>query len=137
MAFVLSQAQSFWATIAFELESDDQVQEMSFKVKLKHLPADEVARRIKAIRRAKALEEKGEESELLELLLATVGEVLLDWTGVEDDDGKPLACTAESRDNLARFMPAALAIANAWAEHVMGAKAKNSKAPLATGRTAL
>jgi len=56
---------------------------------------------------------------------ALIGEILLGWEGINDEDGKPVPCTEKNKKQLCDDPYVLRALIQSYADSLSGAKAKN------------
>ena len=131
MGFKLSTASSYPWPVAGELAG----QRYSFTGHFAFLRQDRIEELTQQLAKRQRLLEIGQDDPELEHVnsRAVAAEVLTGWDGVTDDDGEPVTFTPTALERLLQVQGVAIAICNAWAESLQGAKRGNSKAPRGIG----
>lgn len=130
MGFKISSATFYTWPIALTVANDQH----TFTAHFAFLPQPRIDKLLLASNRRVALLKRGEDDPELEgvTAVAIATEVLVGWSGVEDEDG-PIEFTAATAERLIRIQGVAAAIVDAWGESLEGARRGNSKAPRGFG----
>jgi hypothetical protein len=131
MGFKISTASSYSWPVAGELAGT----RYSFTAQFAFLRQERIEELTQQLAKRQRLLEIGSDDPDLEHVnsRAVAKEVLEGWDGVTDDDGEPVEFTAASLERMLQIQGVALAVCNAWAESLQGAKRGNSKAPRGIG----
>jgi hypothetical protein len=126
MAFVLKQSASYNWPVTFKMPANGgKYEKQTFDAEFCRLPQSrineiqaEVQRRVKAA-------ERGEEYEGDITDVSIADELLLGWSGIVDDDGDEVECTAANKAQLLNVPMMAGAIIQAYFDSLTGKKTKN------------
>ncbi len=130
MGFKISTATSYPWAVAGEIAGE----RFSFTAQFAFLPQSRIDELLLASNRRAALLNRGEDAPDLAgvTAVAIATEVLVGWSGVEDDDG-PVEFTAATRERMLQIQGVAGVIVAAWGESLEGARRGNSKGPRGIG----
>jgi hypothetical protein len=131
MGFKLSTASSYPWPVSGELAGT----RYSFTAHFAFLRQDRIEELTQQLAKRQRLLEIGQDDPDLEHVnsRAVAAEVLVDWSGVTGDDGEPVDFAPSAMEKLLQIQGVAIAVCNAWAESLQGAKRGNSKAPRGIG----
>ena len=126
MAFVLKQSDTYTWPVSVDIPVDGHHQRSTFEGKFKRVSQSRIR-------------EMGQEIEDGTITDGEmVAEVLVDWDGIDDDDGNPVKFSPSTLKQLIDVPMVATAIATAYFESIAGAKRKNSQPLLSiTAKAAL
>jgi hypothetical protein len=119
MAFVLKQSDTYTWPVAFDVPVDGGRHErQTFDGEFKRLPQSKVGPMVAELQR---LEDLGDLDRITEI----AGEVLVGWSGVNDDAGKEIPFSQKALEQLLEVPFLAVAVIKAYMDSLKGAKRKN------------
>jgi hypothetical protein len=131
MTFKLSNATSYEWPVAGEIAGV----RFSFKGQFAFLRQERIEELTQQLARRQRLLEVGQDDPDLSGVhaRAVAAEVLVGWSGVTDDDGEAVPFSPATLEQMLQMQGVAIAISNAWAESLQGARQGNSGRPRGIG----
>jgi len=119
MAFVLKQSDSFTWPVAFDVPTDGGRHErQTFDGEFKRLPQSKIGPMVAELQKVEDLSE-------LERITEIAKELLVGWSGVNDDSGKDVPFSQNALEQLLEVPFLAVAVVKAYMDSIKGAKRKN------------
>ena len=119
MAFVLKQSSSYSWPVSFDVPVDGGRHErQTFDGEFKRLPQSKIGPMVAELGK---LEDLGELDRITEI----ASDVLIGWSGINDDDGKEIPFSQKALEQLLEVPFLAVAVLKAYMDSIKGAKRKN------------
>lgn len=119
MAFVLKQSSSYSWPVSFDVPVDGgRHEKQTFDGEFKRLPQSKIGPMVAELGK---LEDLGELDRITEI----ASDVLIGWSGVNDDDGKEIPFSQKALEQLLEVPFLAVAVIKAYVDSIKGAKRKN------------
>ena len=119
MAFVLKQSSSYSWPVSFDVPIDGGRHErQTFDGEFKRLPQSKIGPMVAELGK---LEDLGELDRITEI----ASDVLIGWSGINDDDGKEIPFSQKALEQLLEVPFLAVAVLKAYMDSIKGAKRKN------------
>jgi hypothetical protein len=119
MAFVLKQSDSYTWPVSFDVPVDGGRHErQTIDGEFKRLPQSKVGPMVAELQKIEDLNE-------LERITEIAKDLLIGWSGINDDAGKEIPFSQKALDQLLEVPFLAVAVLKAYVDSVKGAKRKN------------
>lgn len=119
MAFILKQSTSYSWPVSFDVPIDGGRHErQTFDGEFKRLPQSKIGPMVAELGK---LEDLGELDRITEI----ASDVLIGWSGINDDDGKEMPFSQKALEQLLEVPFLAVAVLKAYMDSIKGAKRKN------------
>ena len=119
MAFVLKQSSSYSWPVSFDVPVDGgRHEKQTFDGEFKRLPQSKIGPMVAELGK---LEDLGELDRITEI----ASDVLIGWSGINDDDGKEIPFSQKALEQLLEVPFLAVAVLKAYVDSIKGAKRKN------------
>ena len=119
MAFVLKQSSSYSWPVSFDVPVDGgRHEKQTFDGEFKRLPQSKIGPMVAELGK---LEDLGELDRITEI----ASDVLIGWSGINDDDGKEMPFSQKALEQLLEVPFLAVAVLKAYVDSIKGAKRKN------------
>ena len=119
MAFVLKQSGTYSWPVAFDLPIDGGRHErQTFDGEFKRLPQSKIGPMVAELQK---LEDLGDLDQITDI----ARDVLVRWSGINDDQGKEIPFSQKALDELLEVPFLAIAVLKAYMDSIKGAKRKN------------
>ena len=119
MAFVLKQSDTYSWPVSFDVPVDGGRHErQTFDGEFKRLPQSKIGPMVAELQKVDDLGE-------LERITEIAKDVLVGWSGINDDDGKEMPFSQKALEQLLEVPFLAVAVLKAYVDSIKGAKRKN------------
>ena len=119
MAFVLKQSDTYSWPVSFDVPVDGGRHErQTFDGEFKRLPQSKIGPMVAELQKVDDLGE-------LERITEIAKDVLVGWSGINDDDGKEIPFSQKALEQLLEVPFLAVAVLKAYMDSIKGAKRKN------------
>ena len=119
MAFVLKQSDTYSWPVSFDVPVDGGRHErQTFDGEFKRLPQSKIGPMVAELQKVDDLGE-------LERITEIAKDVLVGWSGINDDDGKEMPFSQKALEQLLEVPFLAVAVLKAYMDSIKGAKRKN------------
>lgn len=119
MAFVLKQSSSYSWPVSFDVPVDGgRHEKQTFDGEFKRLPQSKIGPMVAELQKVDDLGE-------LERITEIAKDVLVGWSGINDDDGKEIPFSQKALEQLLEVPFLAVAVLKAYMDSIKGAKRKN------------
>jgi hypothetical protein len=126
VAFVLTQSSSYSWPVSFDVPVDGgRHEKQTFDAELKRLPQSRIIEIQEAVQKRLGAIQRDEETDEMITDQEIAGEILIGWSGVNDEDANPIPFSEKSKAQLLDVPTVTAAIVTAYFNSLSGAKRKN------------
>jgi hypothetical protein len=126
VAFVLTQSSSYSWPVSFDVPVDGgRHEKQTFDAELKRLPQSRIIEIQEAVQKRLGAIQRDEETDEMITDQEIAREILIGWSGVNDEDANPIPFSEKSKAQLLDVPTVTAAIVTAYFNSLQGAKRKN------------
>ena len=126
MAFVLKQSDSYTWPVSFDVPVDGgRHEKQTFDAELKRLPQSRIIQIQEAVQKRLVAIQRDEETDDMISDQEIANEILIGWSGVNDEDATPIPFSEKSKAQLLDVPTVTAAVVTAYFNSLQGAKRKN------------
>lgn len=126
MAFVLKQSSSYSWPVSFDVPVDGgRHEKQTFDAELKRLPQSRIVEIQESVQKRLVAIQRDEETDDMINDQEIASEILIGWSGVNDEESNPIPFSEKSKAELLDVPTVTAAIVTAYFNSLQGAKRKN------------